>query len=84
MEGQWRFSYPETLDSKTAENEDESYIVVMHGNRISGEPTGIYIGDCPNIFNSFKETSETDTDRVLTIIFGPEGKCIEITGNEGE
>jgi hypothetical protein len=57
--------------------------VKMDGARISGEQTGICIGSCPNIFNSFKETGNTNTERVLTIIFGPESRFVEIVGNKG-
>jgi len=59
----------------------------MDGQRISGEPTGICVGvgqkSCPNIGNTFKETQNTNTDRVLTILFGPESRFIEIIGNTG-
>jgi hypothetical protein len=71
------------IDSKTSENTDKPYVVVMDGDRISGEPTGICVGDCPNIFNSFKQTSESADDRVLTIVFGPESRFLEIIGNKG-
>ena len=71
------------IDSKTSENTDKPYVVVMDGDRISGEPTGICIGDCPNIFNSFKQTAESGDDRVLTIVFGPESRFVEIIGNRG-
>jgi hypothetical protein len=70
------------IDSKTSANTDRPFVVMIDGDRISGEPTGICIGTCPNIFNSFKET-ETSTDRVLTIIFGPESRFIEIVGTRG-
>ena len=69
------------VDSKNAAGQDEPYIVKIDGNRVSGEPSGICVGTCPNIFNSFKETHNTNTDRVLTIIFGPESRFIEIIGN---
>ena len=71
------------IDSKTAENTDKDYTVLMDGDRISGEPTGICIGDCPNIFNSFKQTEGTSQDRVLTIVFGPESRFVEIIGDKG-
>jgi hypothetical protein len=71
----------QTIDSKSATNTDAPFRVVMDGMRISGEPTGICVGTCPNIFNSFKETQNTGTDRVLTIVFGPESRFIEIVGN---
>jgi hypothetical protein len=69
------------IDSKNAAGQDTPFIVKIDGNRISGEPSGICVGTCPNIFNSFKETHNTNTDRVLTVIFGPESRFIEIIGN---
>ena len=72
------------LDAKSdATGADISYIVMIDGQRISGEPSGICIGTCPNIFNSYKATGNTATDRTLTIIFGPESRFIEIVGNTG-
>ena len=71
------------LDSKDSAGTDSDFVVSIDGQRISGEPTGICIGDCPNIFNSFKETQTTDTDRVLTVLYGSDDKLIEIVGNEG-
>ncbi len=75
------------IDSKTATNTDKPYVVLMDGQRISGEPTGICVGfgdkSCPNIQNTFKETQNTNTDRVLTILFGPESRFIEIRGSTG-
>jgi hypothetical protein len=71
------------VDSKSNTGTDMPFIVKIDGQRISGEPTGICIGTCPNIFNSFKETGNTNTDRVLTIIFGPESRFIEVIGNKG-
>jgi hypothetical protein len=71
------------IDSKNAAGNDMPFVVKMDGMRVSGEPTGICIGTCPNIFNTFKETQNTNTDRVLTIVFGPESRFIEITGNTG-
>ena len=72
-----------TIDSKNAAGNDMSFVVKMDGSRVSGEPTGVCIGNCPNIFNSFKETQNTNTDRVLTIVFGPESRFVEIIGNTG-
>ena len=76
-----------TIDSKNPAGKDMPYVVKMDGTRISGEPTGICVGfgdkSCPNIANTFKETQNTNTDRVLTILFGPESRFIEITGNTG-
>jgi hypothetical protein len=71
------------IDSKNAAGNDMPFVVKMDGMRVSGEPTGICIGTCPNIFNTFKETQNTNTDRVLTIVFGPESRFIEILGNTG-
>jgi hypothetical protein len=71
------------IDSKFSDNKDRSYTVIIDGDRVSGEASGICIGTCPNIFNSFKETQNTGTDRVLTIVFGPESRFIEIIGNRG-
>ena len=72
------------IDAKSdATNMDISYIVKIDGQRISGEPTGICVGTCPNIWNSFTATGNTSTDRVLTIVFGPESRFIEIIGNRG-
>ena len=72
------------IDAKSdATNMDISYIVKIDGDRISGEPTGICIGTCPNIWNTFRATGNTSTDRVLTIVFGPESRFIEIIGNRG-
>jgi hypothetical protein len=71
------------IDSKNPAGNDMPFVVKMDGNRISGEPTGVCIGNCPNIFNSYKETQNTNADRVLTIVFGPESRFVEITGNTG-
>ena len=69
------------IDSKNAAGKDAPFIVKVDGNRISGEPGGICVGTCPNILNSFKETHNTNTDRVLTVLVGPESRFIEIIGN---
>jgi hypothetical protein len=71
------------LDSIDSASADSDFVVSVDGQRVSGEPTGICIGDCPNIEDSFKETETTDTDRVLTVLFGPDNKLIEIVGNQG-
>src|SRR5215212_2701075 len=71
------------IDSKFSDGKDRSYTVTIDGDRVSGEASGICIGTCPNIFNSFKESQNTGTDRVLTIVFGPESRFIEIIGNRG-
>ena len=70
------------IDSKNAEGKDAPFIVKVDGNRISGEPSGICVGTCPNILNSFKETHNTNTDRVLTVLVGPESRFIEVIGNQ--
>lgn len=44
------------IDSKNPAGSDMPFVVKMDGNRIGGEPTGICIGNCPDIFNTFKET----------------------------
>jgi hypothetical protein len=72
-----------TIDSKDATGKDIPYVVKMDGTRISGEPTGICVGTCPNIDNTFKESQNTGTDRVLTIIFGLESRFVEIVGDTG-
>lgn len=71
------------VDSKTPTNTDKPFVVLIDGQRVSGEPSGICVGSCPNIFNTFKQTQSSSTDRVLTIIFGPESRFIEIRGNTG-
>ena len=75
------------IDSKTSGNTDRPYTVVMDGDRISGESTGICVavGDtaCNNIYNTFKQSAESSTERVLTILFGPESRFVEIIGNRG-
>jgi hypothetical protein len=71
------------FDSKDSASADTDFVVSIDGQRISGEPTGICIGTCPNIEDSFKETETTDTDRVLTVLFGSDNKLIEIVGNQG-
>ena len=71
------------IDSKSTKNTDQDYTVLMDGDRISGEPGGICIGDCPNIFNSFKQTEGNSQERVLTLVFGPESRFVEIIGNKG-
>ena len=77
------------LDSKASDGTDSRFVVSIDGQQISGEPTGICIevgvqlGDCPNIEGTFKETETTETDRVLTILFAPEHRVIEIVGNQG-
>jgi hypothetical protein len=71
------------IDSKTANNTDKDYVVLMDGDRMAGEPGGICLGDCPNIFNSFKQTEGNSKERVLTLVFGPESRFVEIIGNKG-
>jgi hypothetical protein len=77
------------LDSKASDGTDSRFVVAIDGQQISGEPTGVCIelgvqlGDCPNLEGTFKETETTETDRVLTILFAPEHRVIEIVGNQG-
>ena len=71
------------IDSKTASNTDKDYVVLMDGDRMAGEAGGICLGDCPNIFNSFAQTDGNSQERVLTIVFGPESRFVEIIGNKG-
>jgi hypothetical protein len=71
------------IDSKASDGSDSRFVVAIDGQQISGEPTGICIGACPNIENTFKETQTTNSDRVLTVLFSPENRVIEIVGNEG-
>ena len=72
------------IDSKAADNKDKPYTVVMDGDRIGGEQSGICLGDCPNIFNSFKQSEGNSQERVLTIVFGPESRFVEIIGDKGK
>ena len=75
------------VDSKTATNSDKPFVVLMDGQRISGEPTGICVSvgqsSCANLENTFKQTQSSSTDRVLTILFGEDSRFIEIRGNTG-
>ena len=64
------------IDSKNTANMDAPFHVVMDGQQLSG----ICFGSYPNQFNSFKETQNTNTDRVLLIIFGPNSRFVEIHG----
>jgi hypothetical protein len=68
------------IDSKGAENKDMPFRVIMDGHQLTGGPSSICFGSCPNQFNSFKETQNTNTDRVLFIIFGPNSRFVEIRG----
>ena len=75
------------VDSKTATNSDKPFVVLMDGQRISGEPSGICVSigqsSCANLQNTFKQTQSSSTDRVLTILFGEDSRFIEIRGNTG-
>ena len=75
------------VDSKTATNSDKPFVILMDGQRISGEPTGICVSvgqsSCANLQNTFKQTQSSGTDRVLTILFGEDSRFIEIRGNTG-
>ena len=68
------------IDSKGAENKDMPFHVIMDGHQLTGGPSSICFGSCPNQFNSFKETQNTNTDRVLIIVFGPYSRFVEIRG----
>lgn len=68
------------IDAKGAGNKDISFHVTMDGHPLTGGPSSICLGSCPNQFNSFKETQNTNTDRVLFIIFGPFSRFAEIRG----
>jgi hypothetical protein len=56
----------------------------MDGDRIGGEAAGICVGTCPNILQTFKQSSETAQDRKLTILYGPKSRFIEIIGDKGK
>ena len=58
--------------------------------RISGDQSGICVtaiigpgNACANVQGTFKESQTTGTDRVLTILFGPDSRFIEIHGTTG-
>ena len=62
----------------------------MDGSRISGDQSGICVtaslgpgNACANVQGTFKESQTTGTDRVLTILFGPDSRFIEIHGTTG-
>jgi hypothetical protein len=71
------------IDSKKSDNTDKPYTVVMDGDRIGGEASGICIGECPNILNTWKQSEGNSQERVLTILFGPESRFVEIIGDKG-
>jgi hypothetical protein len=71
------------IDSKKSDNTDKPYTVVMDGDRIGGEASGICIGECPNILNTWKQSEGNSQERVLTILFGPESRFVEIIGDRG-
>ena len=80
----------QTVDFKSGTNTDEPFVVVMDGSRISGDQSGICVtattgpgNACANVQGTFKESQNTGTDRVLTILFGPDSRFIEIHGNTG-
>lgn len=79
----------QTIDSKSGTNTDQDFIVVMDGHRIVGDPAGICVtvsssgNACANLQETYKESQTTNTDRVLTILFGPDNRFIEIHGNSG-
>ena len=75
------------LDSKATDGSDSRFVLSTDGQRISSDPTGICIevfgSGCTNAWGTFHETQTTETERVLTILFGPENRVIEIVGNQG-
>jgi hypothetical protein len=75
------------LDSKASDGTDSRFVLSIDGQRISSDPTGICIElfgtGCQNTWGTFHETQTTETDRVLTILFGPQNRVIEIVGNQG-
>ncbi|HET7391550.1 MAG TPA: hypothetical protein VFJ51_12050, partial [Nitrososphaeraceae archaeon] len=79
----------QAIDFKGGDNSDQPYVVVMDGQRIVGNPTSICVtvsssgNACSNIQGTFKESQTTNTDRVLTILFGPDNRFIELHGNTG-
>jgi hypothetical protein len=80
----------QTVDAKSGTNNDDPFVVVMDGSRISGDQSGICVtasigpgNACANVQGTFKESQNTGTDRVLTILFGPDSRFIEIHGNTG-
>jgi hypothetical protein len=80
----------QTVDAKSGTNTDDPFVVVMDGSRISGDQSGICVtasigpgNACANVQGTFKESQNTGTDRVLTILFGPDSRFIEIHGNTG-
>ena len=80
----------QTVDFKGGDNADQPYVVVMDGQRITSNPAGICVqvisgpgNACSNIQETFKESQNTNTDRVLTILFGPDNRFIELRGNTG-
>jgi hypothetical protein len=75
------------VDSKNPNNSDQPYTVLVDGHRISGEASGICLSVgqivCANVWDTFKQTQSSSTDRVLTILFSPDSRFIEIRGNTG-
>ena len=75
------------LDSKASDGSDSRFVLSIDGQRISSDPTGVCIElfgtGCANAWGTFKETQTTETERVLTVLFGPQNRVIEIVGNQG-
>jgi hypothetical protein len=78
------------VDFKSGTNTDQPFVVVMDGSRITGDQSGICVtvttgpgNACANVQGTFKESQTTGTDRVLTILFGPDNRFIEIHGTTG-
>jgi hypothetical protein len=70
------------LDSVDSVGTDSDFVVLIDGQQVS-EASASCFGYCPYMAGSFKETETTDTDRVLTVLFNPQSRVIEIVGNQG-
>ncbi len=70
------------LDSVDSVGNDSDFVVLIDGQQVS-EAGAHCFGYCPYMAGSFKETETTDTDRVLTVLFNPQSRVIEIVGNQG-
>ena len=77
------------IDAKTGTNTDQPLIVVLDGERIVGDPAGICVtvsasgNACSNIQGTYKESQTTPTDRVFTVLFGPNNRFVEFHGTTG-
>jgi len=70
------------LDSVDSVGNNSDFVVLIDGQQVS-EASAYCFGYCPYMAGSFKETETTDTDRVLTVLFNPQSRVIEIVGNQG-